>query len=89
MANDQATGGLADVDAMVAVGGMADDAFVFLVEGIHGWPRKGDPCLQPLRVVGQLDVLPRPSLGALLSPLDGVPGREPQVAVPGGVLGPL
>src|SRR4051794_6755902 len=32
MANDEVTGGLANVDAVVAVSGMACDSFVFLIE---------------------------------------------------------
>src|SRR5262245_3850060 len=35
------TGGLPDVDSMVAVGGVAQDSFVFLVEGFHGRPGEG------------------------------------------------
>jgi hypothetical protein len=37
------TGGLADVDAMVAVSGMARDPFVFFVERLHGLPGERDP----------------------------------------------
>ena len=34
-------------------------------------------------------MLPRPSRRALLARPDGVPGREPEVGVPGGMLGAL
>jgi hypothetical protein len=39
----QVAAGLADVDAVVAVGGVTDDPLVFLVEGVHGPPRESDP----------------------------------------------
>src|SRR5262249_57088454 len=38
VAGDEVAGGLADVDAMVAVGGMADDPLGGLVESVHGPP---------------------------------------------------
>src|SRR5215813_5176557 len=41
IAHHDLAGGLADVDSMVAVGGMSQDSFVFLVEGVHGRPREG------------------------------------------------
>src|SRR5262249_12726272 len=84
MANHEPPRSLADVDAVVAVGGMADDPFVLFVEGVHGRPGERDACLQLARVSGQLDVLPCPSLCALLARPDRVPGREPELVVPGG-----
>jgi hypothetical protein len=38
MPDPEATGGLADVDAVITVGGMAQYPFVFFVEGVHGQP---------------------------------------------------
>jgi hypothetical protein len=46
MTDHEATGGLANVDTVVAVGGMAQDPFVFFVEGVHGRPSERDPRLQ-------------------------------------------
>ena len=45
MANHEVTGRLADVDAVIAVGGMAHDPFVFFVESVHGRPcERHPPC---------------------------------------------
>src|SRR5262249_7140914 len=52
MANHESTRGLSDVDAMVAVGSMAQDPFVFFIKGIHSRPRKCHPCLQFTRPGG-------------------------------------
>src|ERR1700757_1330428 len=79
MTDHETAGGLPDVDAMVAVGGMTPDPFVFFVEGVHGWPGKRNPLPQLARVSGQVDVLPRPSWSTLLAHPDGVPGGEPEV----------
>jgi hypothetical protein len=38
MADHETTGGLTDVDAVITVGGMAQDPFVFFVESVHGRP---------------------------------------------------
>src|SRR5262249_47686108 len=43
IADDDATGSLPDVDAVVADGGMAQDALVFCVECVHGRPGERDP----------------------------------------------
>ena len=45
MADHEVAGGLANVDAVVAVGGMAKDPFVFFVEGVHGRPCERNPSL--------------------------------------------
>src|SRR2546428_11290495 len=89
MTDHEATGCLADVDAVVAVGGMAQDPFVCFVEGLHGRPGERAPRLQLARVDGQVHVLPCPSRRALLACSDGVPGRESEVGMPRGVLGGL
>src|SRR5262245_57981722 len=41
MVDHEPTRGFANVDAMVAVGSMTQDAFVFLIEGVHGRPGEG------------------------------------------------
>ena len=61
MADHQVAGGLANVDAVVAVSGMARDPFVFFVERIHGLPGERHPSLQFARVGRQPGVLPRSS----------------------------
>ena len=61
MADHEVTGALANVDAVIAVGGMAHDPFVFFVERVHGLPGERDPSLQFARVVRQPGMLPRPS----------------------------
>src|SRR6266852_9453774 len=89
MADHEMTGCLADVDAMVAVGGMAHDPFVFFVESLHGRPGECNPSLQLARVRGQVDVSPCPSRCALLARLNGIPGREPKIGMPGRMLAVL
>src|SRR5262249_12503800 len=69
MADDEVTGSLANVDAVVAVSGMAHDSFVFFVEGVHGPPGERDACLQFACVGGQTGVLPcRSRRGVLARP---------------------
>src|SRR5206468_2044448 len=72
----EATGCLADIDAVVAVGSVAQDPFVFFIEGVHGGPGERDPSVQFARVGRQVDVLPCASRRALLLRPDGVPGRD-------------
>src|SRR5215468_1235999 len=67
MTDNEMTGSLTDVDAVIAVGGMAHDSFVFFVEGVHGVPGEGHPSLQFACVVRQVDVLPGSSRRALRS----------------------
>ena len=68
---------------------MAQDPFVFFVEGVHGCPGERDPLLELTRVGRQVHVLPCPSRRALLACSDGVPGRDSEVGMPRGVLGAL
>src|SRR6266852_6397369 len=89
MADYEMAGCLADVDAVVAVGGMAHDAFVLFVEGLHGRPGECNPSPQVARVRRQVDVSPCPSRCALLASLNGIPGREPKLGMPGRMLGVL
>src|SRR5262249_61478542 len=81
MADHEVTGGLANVDAVVVVGGMAHDSFVFLVESVHGPPGEREVSLQFARVGGQAGVLPRPARRRVLARPDAVPGREPEIGV--------
>src|SRR6516162_4074267 len=81
--------GSADVDAVVTIGGMAEDSFVLFVEGVYGPPSERDPLSQFACVGGQVYVLPRRSRGVLPTRLGSVPGRKPEVGVPGGVLVPF
>src|SRR5260370_34669859 len=87
MADHQVTGGLANVDAVVAVSGMAHDPFVRFVESVHGPPGERDACLQFARVGGQAGVLRRTwRREVLLARPDAVSGREPEIGVLGGIL---
>src|SRR5262249_19771177 len=79
--NHEIARGLANVDAVIAVGGMADDSLVFFVECIHGRPGERDPSQELLRMAGQAGVLPRPAPHALVARANGVPGSEAEVGV--------
>src|SRR6266851_4051669 len=89
MADHEMTRCLPDVNAVVAVGGMAHDAFVLFVESLHSRPGECNPSLQVARVRRQVDVSPCPSRCALLASLNGIPGREPKLGMPGRMLGVL
>jgi hypothetical protein len=89
MADHEATGGLADVDAVVTIGGMPHDPFVFFVEGVHGRPGECDSPLKLASVARQVDVLPCPSQRAMISRPDCVPGRQPKIVVPRSIFGAL
>lgn len=71
---------------MVATGSTAQDPLVFFVEGVHGLPGECDPLPKVSCVGGRVDVLPRRTRRVLLV-LGSVPSREPEVRVPGRVLG--
>src|SRR5258708_10623373 len=87
MADHEVTGGLANVDAVVAVSCMAHDPFVFFIESVHGPPAERDACLQFARMGGQAGVLPPPSRrDLLLVRPDAVPGREAQIEALVGML---
>jgi hypothetical protein len=81
MANNEATRGLADIDAMVGVGGMAHNPFVFLIESIHSRPRECDST--SFASIGrQFHVLPYAPFRSLLTHVDDVPGGAAKVGVP-------
>src|SRR5258708_21276613 len=81
MADHEMTRCLADVDAVVAVGGMAHDPFVLFVEGFHGVPGERNPSLQLACVRGQVDVSPCSWGRGLLARLCGIPGCEPKIGM--------
>ena len=68
--------GAADVDPVVGVGGVAEDALVLLVEAVHRPPRERDVVVEHRRVRGERDVLPG---GA------GRPARVARHLEPGGL----
>src|SRR6516225_4251719 len=86
VANHKVARRLADVDAVIIVCGMAQDPFVFFVEGVHGTPGKCDPLSQLACIRGQVDMLPGRTRRVLSTCLDGVPLRKPEVRMMGGVL---
>src|SRR5215475_4662326 len=57
-------GALPDVNTVVGVGGMADDAIVLLVEGVHRSPGERDAPPEIAGVVGRGGVLPSAPDGA-------------------------
>src|SRR5262249_52233152 len=85
MADHEVTGGLANIDAVVGVSGMAHDSLVFFVESVHSPPGKRSACLQFARMGGKADVLPRPSWCDVL--LVGPDAQGPEFGVLGGMLG--
>ena len=66
---------------------MADDPFVFFVEGVHGRPCERDSCLQFAGVSGQFNMLPRSSRRAVVTHANGVPGSEAEVVMTTRMLG--
>src|SRR5262249_9118149 len=85
-ANHEIPGGLANVDTVIAVGGMAQNALVLFEEGIHGRPRERNPTLQLLRVSGQVRVLPCRSRRAFLTRAHREPGGRAEVRMLRGVV---
>ena len=75
--------GLANIDAVVRVGGVADNAFVLLVEGVHRSPGKRDPVAQHAGMVGQGGVLPGRVVGVRVSDPCAEPRGIAEVAVLG------
>src|SRR5689334_4783235 len=78
---------LPDVDAVVAVGGMARNSFVFFVECVHGWPGERNSSLQLARVDRQVHMLPCSSTCPLAPRLDGIPRCDSKIGMPGRMLG--
>lgn len=88
MVDHEVTRGLADVDAVIGIGGVTHDAFVLLVECIHGSPSERDQTVQIARMGGQVGMLPGSSRrDMLLVGSNAVPGRRPEVGVLSDVLG--
>ena len=72
-----------DVDAMVEVGGVSDDALVFFVEGVHRAPGEGYSSLEHCSVSSAANILP----GGVLDLTLGGLNREPFHRTEFGVLG--
>lgn len=90
MIDYEMTRSLADVDAMIGIGGVTHDALVFLVEGIHGPPGERDQPSQVARMGGQVGVPPGTSRrDVLLARPDAVPGGGPKIGVLSDLLGPF
>src|SRR5262249_42804649 len=88
LADYEVAGGLANVDAMVGIRGMAEDTFVFLVESVHGAPGERNVSLQFAGVRGQAGVLPRSSRSyMLLVRSHAIPGAEPEIRMLSRIVG--
>lgn len=62
---------------------MADDTFVFLVEGVHGPPGKGNSSIQDVGVMRQSNMLPGAVVGLASGNFDRKPLLLTQIAVLG------
>src|SRR5262249_39746960 len=88
--NYEVSRGAADVDAMVRVGGVAEDALVLLVEGVHRAPRERDRVAQRAGLRWRVDVLPGAALGDLAVAADDVePVRRAEIRVSALMVGGL
>ena len=74
---------------MVTVGGMAQDPFLFFVEGIHGSPSERDSRTKIGRKGGQFHVLPRSSWCTLPTGFNEVPRSLAKIRMFCGVLATL
>jgi hypothetical protein len=71
---------------VVRIGGVADDALVLFVEGVHRAPGERDPVAQRAGVFGEDGLAPGGVRGFLVAGRDGEPGRVAEVPVPGRLL---
>lgn len=78
---------MADVDAVVGIGGVPEDAVVFLVEGLHASPRERDLVAQNGRMVGERGVLPGAAVRLSCASDDLEPDGLAEVGVVAGVVG--
>jgi hypothetical protein len=76
-----------DVNAVVGVGRVTEDAVVLLVERVHRGPRQRDLAAQDRRVVGERDVLPGAARGPARLTDDLEPGGLAELWVLGAALG--
>ena len=77
-------GTAADVDAVIGVGGVAEDALVLLVERVHSAPCERDRVTQRCCLRGRLDMLPGGASRDLTVAADDVePPRLPEIRVRG------
>jgi hypothetical protein len=79
--NQEMARSLADVNSMVTVGSMAQDAFLFFEEGVHGPPSKRDPPTKIARKGGEVHVLPRSARRTLITGFNEEPGSLPQIGM--------
>jgi hypothetical protein len=56
--HDEVTGTASDVDPVIGVGGVAENAFVLFIERVHLPPRKRDAVVECCTLTGRVDVLP-------------------------------
>src|SRR5579885_1717157 len=76
MAHKEPARRLADIDAMVAIIGVAHDSLVFFVEGVDAGPCERDALRESALVFRQLALLPCTWRRALLASTHRVPGCE-------------
>lgn len=79
----QRAGSGADVDAVVRVRRMTEDAFVLLVEGVHRPPGEGDAVLELGGVPGRGGELPGGAFGGPVARSHGEPRGVAEILMPG------
>lgn len=82
-ADFQRAGGVTDVDTVVRVRRVSQDAFVLLVEGVHRPPGEGDAVLERGGVLGRSGEFPGGSFGGPVTRVHGVPGGFTEILMPG------
>ena len=82
-ADDEVAGARADIDAVVVVSGVPEDAFVFFVEAVHRPPCERDVPGEHRCVPGQVYKGPGCPFGAVAGAGDGGPPSRAEVAVGG------
>jgi hypothetical protein len=85
-AHDEVAGARADVDAVIVVGGVSENAVVFFVEAVHRPPRERDVLGEHRCVPGQVCVGPGGPFGVAPGAGDGEPLSRAEVAVGGGAV---
>src|SRR6185437_1867323 len=86
MTHNEPTRRLADIDAVITIGGMTHNPLVLFVESVHGGPRERDAPCEFACVLWELDVLPSASRCSFVGCPYDVPGCEAKITMPGGVL---
>ena len=80
-ADDEVARARADIDAVVVVGGVSENAFVFFVEAVHRTPCERDVPGEHRCVLGQVCVGPGCPFGAAAGAGHGEPPSRAEVAV--------